>query len=507
MKIAQALLAIQAAALWWFTWSRHITVGWLLALATMNGLITAFEIPARQSLVIELVGRDDLPGAIALNSSGFNLARVVGPSIGAIIIASLGIAWCFGVNAASYITVLVGLFLIRLPAWTPPEHLASPIEGIREGVRYMRDTPSIAALMRLVTVYSVLGVPYLTLMPVVARDRLGLDAGGYGAMLACVGVGGVSGALFLAAIGDRVQRGRLLFVASFAYAILLLSFALVRSAGLAYPILLAVGFTMIVNNALCNSTVQHLVPNELRGRMMAAYSFVVVGLSAVLGSVVAGSVAHAVGVSWAIGGGAAIMLVYAYYAFFRRSELRNGVNAMYSTCIFCHASLGANESIEHFPVGHRLAFDASRGRLWVVCRNASGGTSRRSRSGGKRSRSASARSATRGFACPPTTSVWRACAKDSSSSASASRSVRRWRRGGTAINSAGAGESTSSTQARASRPRRDSSCSGPSPASSPAARGGCGTSSPVNSMYQQRRSRARVRAILRRDRSPFASST
>jgi MFS family permease len=322
VKVAQALLGIEAAALWWFNWSGHITIAWLLALATMNGLITAFEVPARQSLVIELVGRDDLPGAIALNSSGFNLARIVGPSIGAIIIAKLGISWCFGVNAASYIAVLIGLFMIQLPAWTPPEHLASPIEGIREGVRYMRDTPAISALMKLVAVFSILGVPYLTLMPVVARDQLGLDAGGYGALLACVGIGGVTGALSLAAIGDRVARSRLLPVAGFSYSIVLLTFAFVRTAGLAYPILFLVGFTMILNNALANSTLQHLVPNELRGRLMAAYSFVVVGLSQVVGSVLAGSVAHAIGTSWAIGGGAVIMLLYAYQAFIRRPELR-----------------------------------------------------------------------------------------------------------------------------------------------------------------------------------------
>jgi len=322
VKIAQALLGLEAAALWWFNWSGHITMGWLLGLATVNGLITAFEVPARQSLVIELVGRDDLPGAIALNSSGFNLARIVGPSIGAIIIAKLGISWCFGVNAASYIAVLVGLFMIRLPAWTPPEHLASPIEGIREGVRYMRDTPAISALMKLVTVFSVLGVPYLTLMPVVARDQLGLDAGGYGGLLACVGIGGLTGALSLAAIGDRVSRSRLLIVAAFSYSVILLAFALVRTAALAYPLLFFVGLTMILNNALANSTLQHLVPNELRGRLMAAYSFVVVGLSQVIGSVLAGSVAHAIGANWAIGGGAVIMLLYAYQAFVRRPELR-----------------------------------------------------------------------------------------------------------------------------------------------------------------------------------------
>jgi MFS family permease len=186
----------------------------------------------------------------------------------------------------------------------------------------MRDTPSIAALMKLVTVYSVLGVPYLTLMPVIARDQLGLDAGGYGALLACVGVGGVAGALSLAAIGDRVRGTRLLSAAAYAYGGLLIGLSLARDATVAYPILLATGFMMIVNNATANSTLQHLVPNELRGRIMAAYSFVVVGLSTVVGSLIAGSVAHALGVSWAIGGGAVIMLGYAYWAFERRPELR-----------------------------------------------------------------------------------------------------------------------------------------------------------------------------------------
>lgn len=323
VRIAQTLLALEATALWWFTWSHHITIGWLLALATTNGMISAFEIPSRQSLVIELVGRDDLPGAIALNSSGFSLARVVGPSIGAIVIAKLGIAWCFGVNAASYITVLIGLFLVRLPEWIPPEHLTSPVEGIREGIAYMRGTPAIAALMRFVTVYSIFGVPYLTLMPVVARDQLGLGADGYGALLACVGIGGVTGALTLAATADRFRRTTLLAIASYAFASLLIAFSLVRRASFEYPLLLGVGFMMILNNATANSTLQHLVPNELRGRLMAAYSFVVVGLSSVIGSLVAGSVAHAIGVSWAIGGGGAIMLVYTYWAFEREPELRS----------------------------------------------------------------------------------------------------------------------------------------------------------------------------------------
>ena len=323
VKIAQTCLGLEAATLWWVTWSHHVTIAWLVGLASTNGLISAFEIPARQSLIIELVGHEDLRGAIALNSSGFNIARVIGPSVGAIIIAKLGIAWCFGVNALSYVTVLVGLFLIRLPAWLAPEHLASPIEGIREGFRFMRRTPAVSALMSLVMVYSVFGGPYLTLLPVVARNQLGLGAGGYGALLACVGIGGVMGALSLAAIGDRFQRPHVLAVSCYAFASLLIAFALVRTAALAYPILLGVGFTMIASYATFNSTLQHLAPNELRGRLMAAYSFVQVGLSSVVGSLAAGSVAHAIGVSRAIGGGAVLMLGYAYFAFQRRTELRS----------------------------------------------------------------------------------------------------------------------------------------------------------------------------------------
>jgi len=322
LRICQALLAAQAGLLWWFTATGHITIGWLITLAVANGLISSLEIPARQSLVIDLVGREELPGAIALNSSGFNLARVVGPGIGAIILARAGLAACFGVNALSYVAVLVGLFMIVLPRRAPPATQVSAVDGIREGLVFMRDTPSVAALMRLVTVFSVLGIPFLTLMPVVARDMLHLGAGGYGLLLASVGVGGLLGALGLAAIGDHFSRGRLLLIASMSFASLLIIFSFVRSPAVACVVLVGIGFSMIVNNALSNSLLQHLVPDHLRGRMMATYAFVVIGISQVLGSLAAGSIAHAAGVSFAIGGAATVMLGYAYWAFQSRVELR-----------------------------------------------------------------------------------------------------------------------------------------------------------------------------------------
>jgi MFS family permease len=321
VTIAQSLLLLEAALLWWFTWTGQITIYWILALATFSGFVSAVEIPARQTLMVELVGREDLHEAIALNSSGFNLARIVGPGLGAFVIRTAGLAWCFGVNALSYLTVLIGLLMVKLPPYRPIAQTTSPLEGIRELWTYLRDTPEVKVLVRMVAVYSVLGVPYLTLMPVVARNVLRTGAGGFGGLLACVGIGGLSGALALAAIGGRVRRGRLLGVATSAFAVMLILFSLTRSVALAGAVLLVTGFAMIVNNALGNGLLQSLVPNHLRGRLMALYSLIVVGLSQVVGSFLAGVLARVVGPEWAIGGGAALMLAYTLYAFWRHPEI------------------------------------------------------------------------------------------------------------------------------------------------------------------------------------------
>jgi MFS family permease len=322
VKIGQALLLAQAALLWWITWSGHATISWLVVLAFANGLINTLEIPARQSLMVELVGREDLREAIALNSSGFNLARIVGPAIGAAAIARLGIAWCFGLNALSYVTVLVGLYMMKMPVWRPSVAVTSPLAGAVEGIRYLRDTKVVSAMMKVVTVYSVLGVPYLVLMPVVARDRLLLGAGGYGLLLACVGVGGLGGALWLAAVSGSRQRGRLWEQGTRAYALLLILFGLVPWPWLAYPVLLATGFAMIVSGALANGMLQSMVPDAMRGRLMAAYSFVVVGLSQAVGALIAGTLAEHYGDQVAISGTATLILAYCVYAFRNGPEMR-----------------------------------------------------------------------------------------------------------------------------------------------------------------------------------------
>jgi MFS family permease len=322
VRIAQAAYLLEATLLWALTATHRITIGSLLGLAFLSGLIASVEIPARQSMFIDLVGRDDLSEAIALNSSGFNLARVVGPGVAAAVIARLGIAWCFFLNAASFVAVLVGLFMIQLPAWKPHPGHARPWVGVQQALRYMRRTPRVRALMIMITIYSILGVPVLALMPVVARDMFHLGPGGYGLLLSFLGVGGLFGALSLAGVGHRVSRTRLLILASIVWPALLIAFSFCRTPWAAYALLLGIGCTMILNGAIANGLLQAIVPNELRGRMMAAYGLVVVGLAQVVGAFSSGALADSFGVSATIGGAAALMLAYGVWAFFRQTELR-----------------------------------------------------------------------------------------------------------------------------------------------------------------------------------------
>ena len=321
VMIGQGLLALEAAVLWWFVMSGTITIPWLIALATFAGVVSAFEIPARQALLIELVVREDLMDAIALNTSAFNLARILGPSIAAAVIASAGLAWCFGLNALSFSAVLAGLFLLRLPPYVRPVDRPSPMAGLREGIAYMFATTEIIVVMRMVSVFSVFGVPYLTLMPVFAREALGLGASGYGLLMTITGVGALSGALFLAAVGGRIQRGRLFAAASIAFPLMILAMSATRQAPVAGFVLLLCGLFMILQTALANGILQAIVPDELRGRVMAAYVVVYVGF-APIGSFTGGVVARAVGIEWTLAAGGAVMLLFALWTFWKHPELR-----------------------------------------------------------------------------------------------------------------------------------------------------------------------------------------
>jgi predicted MFS family arabinose efflux permease len=321
IRTAQALMLVEASVLWYLAWTGHLTILPLIILTSIGGLLAAFEIPARQALIVELVGRDDLAPAIALNSTGFNLARVIGPSVAAVIIAKWGIAWTFGINAMSFVAVLIGLSMIRLePRARSDAPRQSALEGITEAVRYVLDTPPLPMLMLIAMVFSLLGIPILTLLPVVARDVLGLGADGYGGLMAVLGIGAMVGALSIAATGGGTRKGRTLRFASHAFPILLITFSLVRIPTINAILIFGIGIAMIINNALVNARLQEVVPDALRGRVISLYVMVYIGASPI-GSFVAGALAKWVGAAWAIGGTAALMLLFALWVFRREPAL------------------------------------------------------------------------------------------------------------------------------------------------------------------------------------------
>ncbi|MGH7700797.1 MAG: MFS transporter, partial [Gemmatimonadales bacterium] len=204
--VTQALSMVQAFALAGLVWTGAVTVENVMALAALLGVVSAFDIPMRQSFIVDLVGKEDLTSAIALNSSVFNASRVVGPAVAGIVIGQAGVAWCFALNGLSYLAVIRNLLAMRLPPRAPVAAPVSAWAGFREIVAYIRRDARVSALIALTALLSIFGFPFITLMPVVARDVLGVGAEGYGALLSAVGVGALAAAVAIALAVARVRR-------------------------------------------------------------------------------------------------------------------------------------------------------------------------------------------------------------------------------------------------------------------------------------------------------------
>lgn len=298
----QALALVQALVLAALIWMHRVELWHVAAAAVFLGLVNAVDIPTRQSLIFDLVGKDDLMNAIALNSSAFNAARIVGPAIGGILIGGVGIAACFFLNGVSYVAVIAGLLAMRLPAWSPPPLAGDGLTRFREGARFILGDRATRALVLNTALLSIFGFPYLVLMPVFARDVLHVGAAGLGFLMASVGIGAVVAALGVATFGSRLPKGRLLVWGGPAFGLAIAAFALTPWVPLAVAILVVSGGAMIANNAVTNTLLQTIVPDGLRGRVMGAYTFVFVGM-APLGAYQAGWLAGRVGVQVAVAAG------------------------------------------------------------------------------------------------------------------------------------------------------------------------------------------------------------
>lgn len=317
---ASMALALLYAAL---TLSHRIQVWQIFVLAAGLGVVNGFDIPTRQAFVVDMVGKEDLMNAIALNSSLFNGARVIGPAIAGLLIGALGIAWCYFLNGLSYIAVIAGLLLMRLPPIVRSPQRPSAWSGFREVLTFLRGDRRLRVLMVLTAALSVFGFPYISMMPVFARDVLHRGATGYGALTSSIGIGAVIGALGVALASGRIhQRGRLMLIGGTAFGILLILFSASRSLALSMLLLGLTGCAMIVNNSITNTLLQTTAPDHLRGRIMGFYSFVFVGM-APFGAFMFGLAAEHVGAPIAIATGGAVVVLAVTAAGLLVPELRS----------------------------------------------------------------------------------------------------------------------------------------------------------------------------------------
>ncbi len=296
LLVLQTGMLLESLALTVLTATHHISVGWVMALAPVLGTLSAFEVPIRQSFMVEMVGREDLVGAIALNSSVFNLSRIVGPVIAGGLIATFGSAACFAANTVSFLGVILAFLLMRPPFPGAVSDSADAEPTFRDGMRYALGRTEPRSLLTLAATLSIFGLgPALAMLPVFARDVLGLDASGYGSLMAAVGVGAGGGAIAMAATGHRLDRYKVIRNATFLFALSLLLCAARTPLPVALVSFAMAGFWSVLAAISTNTLLQTDAPDQLRGRVMGFYSFVVLGL-APFGSLQAGLVSEHFGV-------------------------------------------------------------------------------------------------------------------------------------------------------------------------------------------------------------------
>ena len=289
-------------------WAGFASASFIVVIAAFNGIAMGFDMPARQAFTVEMTSREDLLNAISLNSSIVNGARVVGPSLAGLMIGAVGVAACFLFNTLSFIAVIAGLLMMRLPAFERRIDIPSPAEHAWNGIVYSFQHPRVRTILFLFLAVGVFGWSYMVIMPAFARDVLGRGADGYGILMSASGTGALVGALVVATFGHRFTARKLALsgVWSFSAALLLFSFA--RNFQIALGFLFIAGFGMLLFFSTTNTVLQTIVPDDMRGRVMGVWSLIF-GAMIPLGSLEAGAVAHWWGTPFALALGAVVCAV------------------------------------------------------------------------------------------------------------------------------------------------------------------------------------------------------
>jgi MFS family permease len=311
-----------ALALTFLTWTGMVEVWHVAVLAFGLGTAAAFDIPVRQSFLQDLVGREDLPNAIALNSLAFNGARLVGPAVGGVMVAALGEAPCFLVNAVSFGAVIAAIAAIRARGEAAPSRREeSWLAGIRDGLAFARRTTLVRVLLGLVVVSSIFGMPYTILMPVFARDVLDVGSRGLGFLMGAAGLGAMIGALYVAGRKSVRRSGPVVAWSIGIFGSALIAFSLSRSFAVAIPFLVVVGGAMITQLSTSNALLQLNAPEEMRGRVVSLYMLCFIGM-APIGSLLSGAMARWIGAPLTVGVGGAVCVLAGAWLGLRLPVLR-----------------------------------------------------------------------------------------------------------------------------------------------------------------------------------------
>lgn len=328
--VTQVLALLQSLAMAILTLGGWITISQVVALSVLQGLINAFDMPTRQALLSELIdNKEDLSNAIALNSSMVNGARLLGPSIGGIIIAAAGEGWCFMVDAVSFIPVLGSLMIMKVtPRLRDRSQEQQILVELRDGWRYVSRSRTIRSILLLLALVSLVGMPYTVLMPVMANEVLGGGPNTLGLMMAATGVGALVGALFLAARKTVLGLGKYIPLAAGLFGSGLVLFAMSRSLWLSLPLLVITGFGFINQLAVSNTLLQTIVDEDKRGRVMSFYVMAFMG-TAPFGSLLAGTVAEWWGAPTTLIVGGVGCVLGALWFFRLLPELREEIRPIY----------------------------------------------------------------------------------------------------------------------------------------------------------------------------------
>lgn len=326
----QAFSMIQSFALAVLTLSGRITMPWLIGLSAFQGIINAFDMPCRQAFVIEMIeDRKDLGNAIALNSSMFNVARLVGPAIGGVVIAAMGEGWCFLIDGFSYFAVLMSLLAmtLRRPARARRE-AAGAVSQFLEGLRYAGASAAIRSIILLLALVSLVGVPYTVLMPIFAGTVLGGGPYTLGFLMTAIGCGALTGALWLAARKTVLGLGRVIPAASAVFGAGIIAFSLSKTLWLSLPLLVLTGCGFMLQMASSNTILQTIVDDDKRGRVMSLYIMAFMG-TAPFGSLLAGALSDRIGAPHTLQICGIFCILGAAWFYRRLPEIRRTVRPIY----------------------------------------------------------------------------------------------------------------------------------------------------------------------------------